>query len=736
MRHPRLLFVLLLTLAGPAQAAAPHASIDWPKFLARHDLVWSRLPQSWAEGAPHGNGLVGAMLYSDRKQALVWELGRSDVVDPRTDEGGGRSKPRLPLGRLELETVTPITSGEARLDLWNAETAGKLATEKGAVRFHTFIHADEPVLLVELEASGAERGSHFVFRPALAIVERTISNKTPLGPDVLNPAPFVEEHGPVHVSVQELSGGAEHAVAWQERGDGGRRLLALSIVATTDGSARKLAAAAVTRAMAEGVARLRQTHRAFWHDYYPASFVSLPDTRLESFYWIQMYKLAAATRADRPAIDTIGPWYHHTGWPRIWWNLNAQLTYWPVYGANRLSLGESLLGVLDRNRETLRRNVPARWREDSMGIGRSSGPDGLSPLADNGKPIEMSNLVWAMHNYWLHWRYGMDATLLRERLYPMLRASVSYLLHRLEPGADGKLHLPEAISPEYPKTVRDGNYDLSLLRWGCETLLALNERLGLEDALAAKWRDTLARLVPFPAGPEGFLIGRDQPYAVSHRHFSHLLMIYPLHLLSPDKPEERAQIERSLAHWTSLPKAFRGFSFVGASAMSSLLGRGDDALKYLDELLDRFVKPNTMYLEGSPVSETPPAGAQAVHEMLLQSWGGTLRVFPAVPAAWREASFQDLRAEGAFLVSAVRAGGATQLVRIVSLAGEPATLQTTIENPRLAGDISGISAAGPGRWHLALRKGQWVELAAPGAPRTIAPVAAQPGRTNRFGLPQ
>src|SRR4051812_37635322 len=252
MRHPRLLFVLLLTLAGPAQAAAPHASIDWPKFLARHDLVWSRLPQSWAEGAPHGNGLVGAMLYSDRKQALVWELGRSDVVDPRTDEGGGRSKPRLPLGRLELETVTPITSGEARLDLWNAETAGKLATEKGAVRFHTLIHADEPVLLVELEASGAERGSHFVFRPALAIVERTISNKTPLGPDVLNPAPFVEEHGPVHVSVQELSGGAEHAVAWQERGDGGGRPLALSLVGPAHGSAPQLGAAPGARAMAEG----------------------------------------------------------------------------------------------------------------------------------------------------------------------------------------------------------------------------------------------------------------------------------------------------------------------------------------------------------------------------------------------------------------------------------------------------------------------------------------------------
>ena len=68
-----------------------------------------------------------------------------------------------------------------------------------------------------------------------------------------------------------------------------------------------------------------------------------------------------------------------------------------------------------------------------------------------------------------------------------------------------------------------------------------------------------------------------------------------------------------------------------------------------------------MYLEAGPVIETPLAAAQAVHEMLLQSWGDTLRVFPAVPAAWKDAAFHDLRAEGAFLVSAVRREGRTTL---------------------------------------------------------------------------
>ena len=245
-------------------------------------------------------------------------------------------------------------------------------------------------------------------------------------------------------------------MAWQQKRLGGRTLLVVSIATSVaDSSAREQAAAAVTRALALGPDRLRRSHRAFWNAYYPQSFLSVPDTQLESFYWIQMYKLASATRADRPAIDTLGPWYRSTPWPGIWWNLNIQLSYWPVYTANRLALGESLLALVDRNREHLRNNVPAAMRSDSMAVGRVSGPDAVSPVlipsAEMG-PRERSNLIWTMHNYWLHYRHNMDQAMLRERLFPVLKASVNYLLRQLTPGKDGKLHLPEATSPEYPKT--------------------------------------------------------------------------------------------------------------------------------------------------------------------------------------------------------------------------------------------------------------------------------------------
>jgi len=60
---------------------------------------------------------------------------------------------------------------------------------------------------------------------------------------------------------------------------------------------------------------------------------------------------------------------------------------------------------------------------------------------------------------------------------------------------------------------------------------------------------------------------------------------------------------------------------------------------------------------------------QAVHEMLIQSWGGTIRVFPAVSDRWANVEFQGLRAEGGFSVSATRMGGQTVKVEVEASRG-------------------------------------------------------------------
>ena len=740
--------VVAMVLGLPADARRPPLpsaiDVDWPAFLARQDPIWNRLPARWEEGVFVGNGLLGAMVFSDDGRSLSWQLGRTDVVDHRPIVDPILASPRLPIGRLRLDADAAIDRFEARLDLWNAELVGTLTTSRGTVSLRWYAHASQAVIVIELEGGEPALALRAGFRPDLAIIERHLIRKTPLTEGDLNPAPFVERFGETFVSVQPRTSGGEYAVAWRESraADGGRLIVASVADSHPDAGARRTAADAVDRAMAEGAEALRRTHRTFWHAYYPASFVSLPDARIESFYWLQMYKLASATRADGLPIDNQGPWYRRTPWPALWWNLNVQLSYWPVYAANRLSLGESLVRFLDERRDVLRRNAAGESRPagDVMAIGRMSGPDAVSPIGfvgpwtpKNGAQ-EVSNLVWVMHNVWLHWRYSLDDRLGRELLFPVLKASVNAVLTLVERGPDGVWHLPETISPEFPKTARDTNYDLSLLRWGCRALLDLDSRFELRDSQATVWREALQRLPPYPQGPDGYMIGRGVPFDVSHRHFSHLLMIYPLKMVVGETPAERALIERSLAHWIGFEGALQGYSFVGASLISSLLGKGDDAVKYLDTLIGRFVHPNTMYTESGPVIETPLAAAQAIHEMLLQSHGGTIHVFPALPGAWSDAAFAGLRAEGAFLVSAMRRSGRVTSVRLESLAGEPTRLRVDLDRPVVSGSGAGrVKADGPGRWHVALRAGESVELAsgaASAADRRVAPVAAATGVSN------
>jgi hypothetical protein len=109
-----------------------------------------------------------------------------------------------------------------------------------------------------------------------------------------------------------------------------------------------------------------------------------------------------------------------------------------------------------------------------------------------------------------------------------------------------------------------------------------------------------------------------------------------------------------------------------------MMGRGDTALSYLSKFFDQSTaypcRPNTMYTEAGPVVETPLSASQSIHDLLCQSWGGVIRVFPAVPSSWADVTLHDFRTQGAFLVSAARTGGATRFVRLRSLAGEPCRL--------------------------------------------------------------
>ncbi len=712
----------LLFLFGVSVRAQVVDKIDWPGFLARQDMVWTKVPNKWGAGAFTGNGLLGANVLSEDGKYLHWRMGRSDVVFANS---------RIPIGELVLKTAGTLQGVDLRLDLWNAELTGSVTTTAGKIGIRSFTHADQMVQVIELRPDAGEKDCTFEWQPGLAADPRAVYQRQTIPDSDKNSEPQLTNDGAFHFSAQPLKSGSEHVTAWTEiPGNDGARVVLLSVGFGPKGAAAAQARSAVEKASACGLENLAATHRDWWHKYWPESFVSIPDARLESFYWLQMYKFASATRSDRMPIDLMGPWFNTTPWPRIWWNLNIQLTYWPILTANRLELGNPLCKMIDDGQKALAANAK-KFSADSYAIGRSSGYN-----LDRSVGNELCDLPWVLHNYYLQYRYSMDEDLLR-RLFPLLKGSMNYYLHMLKEGPDGRLHTIDGYSPEYPNQPTpnpDCNIDLALIRWGCQTLLDTSDHLKINDPLIPKWRETLVRLTPYPRDTNGLKISASVPFAVSHRHYSHLLMVYPLHIMNLDQPENRDLVVTSLNHWMSMPRALQGYSFTGASSISALMGRGDDALMYLNKLLDQRILPNTLYTEAGPCIETPLSGAASLNDMLLTSWGGKIRVFPAIPKAWQDVSVHKLRTEGAFLVSAARQSGETRFIQIESLAGEPCRLVTDMLNPSAA-DVK-VRRVADNEYELDLAKGQTV-LLTPSGQKTEAVVAAvtqQTGKSNFYGL--
>jgi len=756
---------MLIFLVGSV-AGQPKVSVkvDWPGFMSDHDMVWTTLPQKWPDSPWTGNGIIGSMLYKDKDtNRLRLQIFRSDVQDHRPFDFGhaGYSRCRLQIGSFYIEPKGTITGCNMRLDLYNAQLIGEIATDKGKIIIKHLTHTNDPVIFTALSFEGNEGECNWQWIPANADSTRKSYPKTvkdiskvrgdyrskyPTRAYISNPQPQVLRYGDIDVCHQSLLFGGQHTTAWKVFTKNNKQYHIATIAKSWPKEQQKSILDAIDTVTAaasiEDYTDWLNEHYQWWHSYYPESFVSLPDLRVETVYWTQMYKLASATRQDRPMMDTAGIWQTLSRWPFVTWDLNVQLCYWPHNTANRMHIGMSLINTLNKYKDNLIDNVrPVEWQKDSICIGVNSGLDCHQPFDVDMRPNwsqASGHLIWVMHNCFLQYRYTMDKELLRDKVYPLLRRAVNFGLHRLYE-ENGKYHVIKSSSPEYGQAV-DANYEVASIRWGCKTLLEASKILANNDPLIPKWKNVLKRLVDYPADPkEGFMIGKDVHFSKGHRHYSHLLMIYPYYLVNIEQSGGSEIIKKSVSHWMSLTRnsGYAAYSLTGASLMYAAIEDGQKALEYLNDFIyDSFVYRNSMYL-ASPCLESPLTGAQCVHEMLLQSWGRKIRVFPAVPKSWKDIMFHDLRTEGAFLVSASRKNGKTEFIRVKSLAGEPCVLKFDMNSPQAIGSRKfKLTKAGDKIYSLDLKKGEEAIIRPSGSTcdLTITSVKNKTGKPNWYGL--
>ncbi len=734
-----------LNLISTAQAQIA-TTIDWPKFLAQHDMIWEELPLQWNEGVFTGNGQVGMMIYATMKDNRIdFHLGRQDVTDHRKAPDRKTSMgipgasvmydfPRLDIGRMALRPAGKILSGTIRQDLWNAEIRGKIVTGLGEITFRAFTPRDQMVNVVEISSTEKENGERAAYQWSF-LPGNPASPRAQVFPDNpeskvynLNPKPVIAKTADVSVCVQSLLAGGDYATAWTEKKNqkSAQSTLYVSIANEVPavGVSAKLAAQTIQDLTSQKIGSLEKSHRDWWHNYYQQSFLSIPDARMESFYWIQLYKMAVCSRTDGPAVDLFGPMFRVSQWPGLWWNLNVQLTYWPYYASNHLDLADNLIRLIDEK---------------------------FDPMLDNFRGPKLGDFAWAMHNYWLHYRYLGDWKSIQEKWVPKAMKIAEAFEKLQETRENGKIGLAPMGSPEYKGfvTYPDTNYNLAILHWLLNALVESNEKFAANQSAVAKWKQTLAYLIPYPLDTNGLRIASNQPVDMSHRHYSHLLGLYPLFQLNPDSPSDRELVDKSVVHWHRIEngKALAGYSYTGAASLYAALGRGNDAFNILNHFLlgDIGISQllaNTMYVESggrNPVLETPLSAANSIMEFLVQSWGGKIRVFPAVPDQWKDAAFHQLRAQGGFLVSASRSQGKTDWVSVKSLSGEPCVVKvpewaTTVQVSK--GKRIQVAKIAEGEFRIELKAGDEIVLSS-SAKEISAVVKAIPhnsGELNLYGV--
>ena len=435
------------------------------------------------------------------------------------------------------------------------------------------------------------------------------------------------------------------------------------------------------------------SHVAWWKDFWTRSSVSLPDTSLEKQYYLEMYKFGCVARNNTPPISLQAVWTADNGNLPPWkgdfhHDLNTQLSYWPGYASNHLDLTASYTNWLWKVREENK-----RWTKECFELEGLNIP-GVTTIS--GKPmggwvqysVSPTTAAWvAQHFYW-QWKYSMDEKFLKERCYPYLNLIAKYLSGILrDRDTDKNLKLPLGSSPEInDNTIKAWfknftNYDLALVKNFYTEYLDVLRSLSSKDV---QYSASQLHLLPdFDINETGFTVAHGQNLETSHRHHSPYMAIYPFGLMDMSNRKDSTIVKNSLQHIEEKGTSqWCGYSFSWMACIYARANEADSAVKQLQIFASNFCSVNSFHLNGDQKGgqyssftyrpftlEGNFAFAQGVHELLLQKRKDHIEVFPSVPVNWKNVSFVNLRAEGAFLISAKKENGIPVSLKIISEKG-------------------------------------------------------------------
>ncbi len=487
-------------------------------------------------------------------------------------------------------------------------------------------------------------------------------------------------------------------------------------------------------------AKLRAAADGWWKTYWSdVPRIQLPDPALQEIVDYGLYKQACATPPQGVACALQGPFmeeYQLPPWSNDYhFNINIQMIYWPALATNRLSHFGPLWNLIKGWMPQLKYNGEKFFgREGALMLPHAVDDRCRVVGTFWSGTIDHACTAWMAQMAWQHYRYGMDQQVLQEVAWPLLVGAFEGYWAMLEEVDDGKggkrLSLPVSVSPEYRGSNmnawgRDASFQLAALHRVARTLPEAAKLLG--KPADARWEDVRRRLPPYTTFEGKWLeewnqsnkriaLWEGMDLIESHRHHSHLGAIYPFATVSNRDPEHKDIINNSLTVWKYRGAGgWSGWCVPWASILWSRSGQTEAAVSWLHWWKENFTNEGRGTLHnaanngtsalGSAVLAKLPGDARnyevmqldagfgalnAVLELLVQHRDDAIYVLPDRHRDWQDVQFDNIRTEGAFLVSARVAGGQAQEVRVKSLVGGPLKLAHGLgENYLLNGQPAG-----------------------------------------------
>ena len=418
----------------------------------------------------------------------------------------------------------------------------------------------------------------------------------------------------------------------------------------------------------------------------------MPDEQIEKQWYLETYKFGSTARSNAPPISLQAVWTADNGRLPPWkgdfhHDLNTQLSYWPSYSGNHLDEGMGYLNHLDQNRDNYQRYTKTFFGVEGLNVPGVTTLDGTEMggwIQYSGSPTVSA---WLAQHYYLQWRYSMDTAFLQKRAYPWIAATATFIENITTKNNKGYRQLPISSSPEIFNNsleawfTENTNYDLALMKYifhiAEQSALVLNNKKDAEH-----WKKLGSEFSDYSLDKNNVMMfAPGKPYDESHRHFSNVMAIHPLGLIKwEDGETERTIIRNSIRALDSVgPGLWCGYSYSWLATLKARAKDGEGASKALQIFAKAFCLKNSFHVNGDQTKsgystftyrpftlEGNFAFAAGLQEMLLQSYAGFIEVFPAVPDGWSDVSFNTLRTEGGFLVSAEKVNGKITMIKIVA----------------------------------------------------------------------